>query len=284
MTALTWTWLITLAVSILLGWLAVKYDNQKTVAYLVALTTASIGATIGLYFEIMSARAEQSAMIQNFVPTLKSPIWSSVVKDIAEYDRQNQASPLEATLYEPLRQIITQSIYQAREGLIEVPNKNEVVIVTDRLLDQAQESVRATSYIHPDEWWGSDIAQTYGEHLKPTRQRVKLFQRLFIVASTEEMRSLKPVMDAQQKTGIEVKFTCASSIVPDRREDFIIVDNSVAAILDLDEKRHFRTSRFFSTKVRAQDFDTRFTNLWISGRPSSQAGKDTCPPLNTSSR
>jgi hypothetical protein len=169
------------------------------------------------------------------LPTLNDPIWNSVVQDIAEYDHKSPSvGPLVETLQEPLRRVISKSINQAREGLIEIPDKNDVVLVTLRLLDNAKQSVRATSYINPEEWWQSDIAPAYGQKLKATMQHVKVFQRLFLTGSTEETKRLKPVMDAQQRAGLEVKFACASNIAPDRREDFIVVDQTVAAALELD--------------------------------------------------
>jgi len=277
MSAAVWAFLVTVAVSILLGCLAAKFDNQsKAIAYLVALVTASVGASVALYFEISAFGAEQSTTLARVLPTLKNPVWNSVVQDIAAYDRENQAGPLEQTLHEPLRIVISRSINQARAGLIEIPDKNDVVLTTLRLLSKAQESVRATSYISPKEWWQSDIAQSYDENLKATRQHVKTFQRLFIVGSAEEAKLLKPVMEAQEKVGVEVKFSCATSIAPDRREDFIVVDDSVAAVLVLDEQRRFRSSHFFSTKVLAEDFDRRFTNLWIGARAPSEIGKAVC--------
>jgi hypothetical protein len=272
-----WAWLITAAVAALLGWLTAKFvDDKKAIAYMVALLVASVGGSVALYLELVGIRADQASVLGRVVPTIKSPIWSSVVQDIADYDRQNQGNALEETLNEPLRQAISRNINQAREGYIEIPDKNEVVVVTLRLLDKAQQSVRATSYIDPKEWWGSEIAQAYNEKLKATKQHVGVFQRIFIVGSTDEAKMLKPVMDAQEKAGLEVRYVCAASIPADQRDDFIIVDSSVAAQLILNEQRHFKNAQFFSTRVRADDFDHKFNNLWVGGRLPSDAGKVSC--------
>lgn len=277
MSAAQWTWLVTVSVSVLVGWLAVRYDNEKkAISYLMALVTCGIGASFALYLEVSSIRVEQAAVLARILPTLKNPIWNSVVQDIAEYDRQNSATPLEGTLYEHLRQVISRNINQAREGFIEIPDKNDAVAVTLGILTKAQESVRATSYIDPKEWWQSDIAPAYDENLRTTRQHVKSFQRLFIVGSAEEAAALKGIMEAQQKAGLDVKFICASSVAADRREDFIVVDGSVAAVLVLDDRRKFTNSRFFPTKIRAEDFDKRFTNLWLVGKPPADVGKLSC--------
>ena len=150
--------------------------------------------------------------------------------------------------------------------------------MTLRVLDKAQHSVRATSYIDPKQWWGSEIARAYDEQLKTTKQHVTLFQRIFIVGSTEEARSLRSVMDAQEKAGLQVKYICATSIPADQRSDFIIVDSAVAAELTLNEQRQFKSAHFFSTRVRADDFDRRFNNLWIAGSPPSDIGRVTCAP------
>jgi hypothetical protein len=279
MTTAQWAWVVTAAVAALLGWLTAKFDNdKKAIAYMVALLVASVGASVALYFELVGIRADQAGVLGRVVPTIKSPIWNSVVQDIAEYDRQNPGSTLEETLNEPLRQAISRNINQAREGYIEIPDRNEVVVVTLRLLDKVQQSVRATSYIDPNEWWDSEIAQEYNEKLKTTKQHVGIFQRIFIVGSTDEARMLKPVMDAQEKEGLQVKYICAASIPADQRGDFIIFDSSVAAQLILNEQRRFKNAQFFSTRVRADDFEHRFNNLWIGGRPPSDVGKVNCVP------
>src|ERR1700722_6115134 len=277
MTAAQWAFVVTVIVAIVLGLLTARWDNdKKTLAGIVGLLVACIGTSVALYFEVVGIRVEQSSVLGRVVPTVKSPIWNSVVQDIADYDRQNTGPPFEETLNEPLRRVISRSISQAREGFIEIPDKNEVVLVTLRLMDKAQQSIKATSYIDPKEWWQSEIARTYNEKLKTTRPRVTVFQRIFIVDSTDEARTLKPVMEGQEQMGLQVKYVCASAIPAEQREDFIVVDSAVAARLVLDDGRHFKDSQFFSTRVRADDFDHLFNNLWIAGRLPADAGKISC--------
>ncbi len=77
---------------------------------------------MGLYFEVIEIRAHEDDVLSRAVPTLRSRVWKAVVKDIAEYDQQNVASPLEA-LQEPLQQAISKNIVQAQNGYIEVADK-----------------------------------------------------------------------------------------------------------------------------------------------------------------
>ena len=103
MSTAQWAWVVTAAVAALLGWLTAKFDNdKKAIAYMVALLVASVGASVALYFELVAIRTDEASVLGRVVPTLKSPIWNSVVQDIAEYDRQNRGSALEETLNEPL--------------------------------------------------------------------------------------------------------------------------------------------------------------------------------------
>ena len=281
MAAAQWAFVVTVVVSIVLAWLTARWDNQKkAIAGVIGLVIAAIGTSVAIYFEVVGIRAEQSTVLDRVVPTLKSPIWNSVVHDIADYDHQNPSTPLEEALNEPLRRVISKSINQAKEGIIEISDKNEVVVVTLKLLQKAHQSVKATSYIDPKEWWDSEIAPAYNEQLKATKLHVPQFQRIFIVGSTEEARALRPIMEAQQQLGLEVKYICASAIPPDQRQDFIVVDGSVAAELLLDERRNFESSQFFSTSVRADDFDHLFNNLWVAGRPTSDVDRVSCAPAN----
>ena len=272
-----WIWLISTVVAIVLGIITWKLDDkEKAIVGLLGLVTVSFGATFGLYFEVKEIRQDISSVLARTVPTLRSPTWNSVVQDIAQYDRENSETPLIATLNEPLREIISRSIGEAKEGYIKVSDKNEVVVVTDRLLGKARQTVQATSYIDPKEWWQSTFAQTYAAQLRSTMKHVASFQRIFIVDSTREAEVLKPVMEEQLRDGLDVKYACASTVPSDDREDFIVVDSSVAGQLVLNEKRQFKEAIFYSTEVRAADFARIFANLWIAARKPADIERFPC--------
>jgi quinol monooxygenase YgiN len=88
-------------------------------------------------------QADESTALQRVVSMLSDRVWNSVVQDIAEYDRHNETNALAETPHEPLRRIISSSVNQAREGLIEIADKNDAVAVIVRLLNKVQQSVRA---------------------------------------------------------------------------------------------------------------------------------------------
>jgi hypothetical protein len=278
MTAAQLAWVITIGLSVVLAVLTWRLDNpKKATVGIMGLVAAGLGATVTLYFEIDAIRADQDAALRRVVPTLRSQVWNSVVQDIADYDRRNPTTPFEEILSESLRQAIASNFNQAKDGQIVMSDKNEVVLVTLKLLGAAQRKVQATSYIDPHEWWVSSIAPTYEEGLKTTRQRIGLYQRIFIVGSIEEGKALKPIMEMQQRAGVEVKYICASSLTADKRDDFIIIDSSVAGELILNERRQFSKARFFPTTVRAQDFEKRFENLWIAAIVPSRTNLLPCP-------
>jgi len=275
--AALWTWVATVGLAFGLALYTWRLDTQKKIIVgILSIVVACFGATVALYFEVISIRFDQAAALSHVVPTLKSPIWNAVVQDIAEYDRRNTANEFEQILSEPLRQEIANSFNQAKDGRFLIFDRNEVVLATLKMVAKAKQSVRATSYIDPKEWWVSSIAPEYEAGLKTAKKGVGTIQRVFIVDSTEEALSLRSLMVSQQNEGVEVKYICATSISPDRREDFIIIDSSVAGELILDSQRKFKGAQFFPTTERAADFENRFNNLWIAATPVSRIGLVAC--------
>jgi hypothetical protein len=277
MTLAQWAWVISVVLGIALAFLTARLDSdKKMLAGLLGLAVVCIGGTVALYFELGAVQAEQATVLSRAIPTIRSNTWNSVVKEIADYDRSEPENQFEEILDDPLRESISRTFYEARDGNIDLTDKNEVVLITDKLLDKAQQSVLATSYINPGDWWSSDIAPTYNAKLQETKRRVSKFRRIFIVGSNQEAQTLVPVMRAQESDGVAVRFVCAGSISPDRREDFIVIDSSIAAELKLDTKREFKSATFYSTSIRSQDFEKRFEILWVAGKPPSEIAGARC--------
>lgn len=272
--------LVGLAVSIIAGLAVFKYGKDRqdqTVAFIMGIVTACLGALVGIGYEVTEFRKEQNEMLRGAVPTIQSPVWRSLVDEIVGYDRRAHDNRFETILVEPLRLAISKNIHQAFDGVIEFSDRAEVVEVTSYLLSKADKAVFATSYINPDEWWTTSFSATYQQTVGDTKKKISgRFARVFIVGSSEEGRRLKPVMETQAKAGVEVKCVCEGAIPNSKRLDFIVIDSEVAGVLVLDDNRHFKLGRFYSTPTMAQDYDRQFSALWLEAVPWSQADQLHC--------
>lgn len=279
MNAMVWAGLVGFIVALGLAALAYVFDaQQKALAGVLALCVLSVSGIVGLYFDIVSMRLDESAQLSQAVPIIKNPKWSSVVQAIADYDHKNTASDLEDVLDEPLRLSISRNVAEAQQGYIEISDQADAVRLAGQLLDKAHETIRATSYIAPEEWWGADVARPYRDQSREAKKRVGSYQRLFIVASSREAKSLRGTIEKQRKAGIAVKILCDGAIPPAKRKDLLIVDSSVSAELVL-EQRHFKSALFYTTKTRAQDFNSMFDDLWYTAQEPSESDQFHCPVL-----
>jgi hypothetical protein len=176
-------------------------------------------------------------------------------------------NPFEDAVHEPLRRVILQTLQQAREGNIVVRTLPETVDLTTKLMEQAVHSIRATSYVRPSEWWDTPEGRAYANRSAIVRKgKVGTFERVFIIAPDDDVQAIMRLGAKQQKDGTDVRFVCASTLSPDDRSDFIVIDSQVGGELTLDANRRFERANFYPTETRARDLEQRFRLLWLRAR------------------
>jgi hypothetical protein len=235
---------------------------------------------IGLYFEMRQFRIDEAEALRGVVPIVKSEVWRAVVKDIAAYDQQEPENDFTAILEDPVRKDIEKSLLEAQNGAINVDDEGDVVRITSQLMGKARVSIEATSFIDPKEWWNSSIGDNYLTDMRNTKKHVLQFTRVFVFSSSEEARLLEPVVRGQQDIGIDVRYACAAAIPAAMRRDFIVIDDSVAADLTLDDERHFQHATFYTTHEVAGEFDRNFHDLLYYASPYNPQKAPTCPRLS----
>lgn len=276
-----WSFVISIVLGVVLGLLAVWFDEKdRAIAGVLGLVIVCLGGLITIYFEMRQLRLDQTETLRGAVPILRSDVWKAVVKDVADYDRQEPDTSFTAILEDPVRKNIETYLNQATNGTIDVEDKGDVVRITSELMDQARTSVEATSFVDPKDWWKSSIGDNYLIDMRKTKKHVPTFTRVFLLGSTDEARLLNPIFQAQRQIGVDVRYACAAAIPQSLRRDFIVIDGVVAADLALNQERHFERASFYSTRQVAGALDRQFRDLLYYATPYSSKTEVICPTLS----
>lgn len=270
--------LLSLGLGVVSAVAIVLFDTkQRALAATFGLVWVCLGALASIYVEMGHLKDDVHNEVQNSVPVLRSTVWSAVVKDIAEYDRHEPENKFNEILEDPVRKNIQVAFGAAINGKIAVEDQADVVRITSDLMSKASDSVLATSYIDPKDWWSSNIGDNYLNKIADTKKHVRHFDRLFIVGSTEEARSLAPVLERQKEMGVVIQYVCASSLQAPLRRDFIVIDDSIGAELTLDSGRHFERATFYSTQEEARNLERAYENLLVYAKPFDSRKLISCP-------
>lgn len=273
-----WSWLIAIGFGFLMSVLSVVLPSKCEKPLAIGLLGVVIGGLVAIEFQLFDAVSSVGGMFRASVPNIHDPKWHDVVEQIAEYDKQSPKDQgqrvFEDILHEPLRSGVQRLINQAREGRIEISERDEAVLRAMRLMEAAKRTIRATSYVDPQQWWQSESGRKYAESQEANHAITT--ERIFIVDTDDELGMLRPVIEAQIKIGVRVKYLCASSLESAKRADFIVVDSEVSGELELDDTRHFRVARFFPVRTRAEDFENEFKKLWLKARSWSRTESGHC--------
>ena len=276
--------LLSLIVGILSASMVVLFDTkQRALPAILGLTLVCLGVLASVYVEMGHLKEDVQSEVEHSVPVLKSTVWSAVVKDIADYDRHEPDSKFNDILEDPVRKNIQTAFASATNGTVAVDDQADVVRITSELMGKASDSILATSYIDPKDWWSSDLGENYFNVIVDATRHVQRFDRLFIIGSSEEGRLLTPVLVRQQRIGLDVRYVCASNLAASLRRDFIVIDNAVGAELSLNNDRHFVRATFYSTHEEAKNLERVYKDLSIYAKIFDPKKTITCPPYAVAS-
>ena len=284
--------LISLLIGIISAVVAVFFDGKekdRTLAAMFGIMWVCLGTLASIYIEMGHLKEDVHGEIDRSVPVLKSAVWIQVVKEIADYDHHEPDNKFNDILEDPVRKNIQNAFVDATNGRIAVDDQAEVVRITSELMNKASDSILATSYIDPNDWWNSNIGENYSDVIASTKKHVNRFDRLFIVESDQEARLLSPILAHQKEIGLDVHYVCAISLKAPLRRDFIVIDDSVGAELSLDSGRHFERATFYSTREEAENLSRVYKDLLVQakifdpkkGMSCPQAAKSDSSPTQT---
>jgi hypothetical protein len=272
------SWLIGLVLSILMGVLGARMgEGKRATGFVLAILTATLCGLVGLFFELRSIKEDVGATVSRAVPTIEEPILRQLVEDIHKFDKERRGKgPFDDVLFKPLYHSMTNVVSEIQEGTVPIDDRDEAVELTMALMEHAEETVCATSYIDPKEWWGVAWNPSYEKRVADVLRRVKHMERVFIVESSAEAVGLDKVMRAQSNIGIDVRCICSSQLRAPAGSDFIVIDERVVGNLSLDEGRRFKGSTFMTSRVKVEDFKGRFQRLRMTSQPWSSCATMDC--------
>lgn len=270
--------LLSLVVAIVSAVLVVLFDTkQRAVPGILGISLVCLGVLASVYVEMGHLKDDVHSEVEHSIPVLKSSVWSAVVKDIADYDRHEPDSRFNDILEDPIRKNIQAAFADATNGKIAVEDQADVVRITSQLLAKASDSIVATSYIDPKDWWNSDLGENYFNVIADTKRHVQRFDRLFIIGSSEEGRLLSPILTRQQKIGVNVRYVCSTILGASLRRDFIVIDETVGAELSLNDGRRFQRATFYSTHEEAKNLERVYQDLSLYAKVFDPSKTITCP-------
>ena len=257
------SWVIGLVLSILMGVLGTRMgEGKRATGFVLAILTATLCGLVGLLFELRSIKQDVEATVSMAVPTIEEPIWRQLVDDIRKFDKERRGKgPFDPILFKPLYHSITNVVSEIQEGAVPIDDRYEAVELTMALMEHAEETVCATSYIDPKELWRVAWNPSYEKRVADVLRRVKHMERVFIVESSAEAVGLEKVMRAQSNIGIDVRCNCSSQVKTPAGSDFIVIDDRVVGNLSLDEERRFKGAKIMTSRVKVEDFKGLFQRL-----------------------
>lgn len=110
-------------------------------------------------------------------------------------------------------------------------DKNDIGTIALSLIDYANKSIYATSYVNEEEWWRKEWGKTYLDANKKAIERGVKIERTFIFPDEKSFERSRDILENNCKVGVLVKY-----LYKDVFEDIIIVDDKFAGLLALDAR------------------------------------------------
>jgi hypothetical protein len=148
----------------------------------------------------------------------------------------------------------------ASDGDFVVP-KDDIPLFSDKLINSADESIIATSYVKGTEWWLSHWGREYESINYDLRKKGITITRFFIFSNRKEFEEMKDLIRRHINNKIEtyVVFNWESSYV--HTEDLILVDRKISGRLVLDPEKNMKRA-IMSVNPRAiRDIEGRFRKI-----------------------
>src|SRR5262249_23759929 len=107
------------------------------------------------------------------------------------------------------------------------------------VIERAQSSIEATSYVDPGKWWSTPEGEIYLNKNREAVRRGVRVRRIFVFRTADERAALDGILKAQKEAGIEV-FICDVSRLPGRlQKDVIIMDGKLSGELAVADNGDF---------------------------------------------
>jgi len=130
----------------------------------------------------------------------------------------------------------------------------------------AKNSVLATSYVNPGDWWNNAWGKEYQRLNLDAADRGVHITRIFIYSSDSEIHDMCALMNDQQKHGIEIKVVDRSALGNVSPPDVIIIDDSIAGSMSLSDRRTAGGADFYTTDFSINRLKKDFQSVLYAAR------------------
>ncbi len=149
-----------------------------------------------------------------------------------------------------------------RRGVITVPAA-ELNLAALKMMSEVQFRMLATS--SDKSWWKHKFGDEYQERNTNAANRIEI-TRIFLYANRDELASLRPVLEAQRKSGIRV-FVAPLDPNASLAEDYVVIDNRLAGRLRLSLDRNPVQADFYFDKDKIEEVKQRISLISANARP-----------------
>ena len=122
---------------------------------------------------------------------------------------------------------------------------SELSKYANQMLDFADKSIYATSYVRPDKWWETEWGKIY---LQKNYDKVKegvIIERTFIFSTQKEFDEYEYFLEQQANNGITVRYVLAKDLSSFVTSDMIVIDdNEIAGDLTLTPEKEIQECVF----------------------------------------
>jgi len=130
-----------------------------------------------------------------------------------------------------------------------------------KLIEQAQKSYLATSYVSKEEWWDTPWGKIYGRKNFEAVERGVRVERTFIVSSDEDLELLRPLLDRQKKAGILVRVAYVDDLDVKVTSDMLVIDGGFGGELELTPDKGMSRARFSTDEREIDALERRISSL-----------------------
>lgn len=258
-----WIWIvgfiISISISIFTFWKS--QENELFQSFVIFGITQLIVISLALRF-IVLPRIEENLILAEEIKTDKN-LFDVMVRFLAvQKDTRGRNNILEERLNRYLKEF-NENVALAERGQFRVVRDDMGTFSID-LLKIANDSIIATSYVAPGEWWCTGWGKTYTqENYSAVKDRRVKVRRFFLFKSPEQLEQYKPLLNDQVKHGIKVFYILIEQLSSMFTHDVIVVDKKIGGKLAINPEQEMESATMYTAQSDIDEIYSTINNLQV---------------------
>ena len=226
-----------------------KSRNRKSDVLLVSILGGILTIMVGLRFDaIPTIRNVHSLSVNLHADSEVMELAELLLK--ANSVARGSNEPLVGTLLAHRFRVLRPYLEAFSNERFEITERDLPAFTMD-LIENAEESFRATSYVRLDEWWNQPWGNSYElANIDAVKRGVEV-SRTFIFSGSDTvdnsiMENAVDHMKTQLQNGIKIYFVDANRLRNELTSDIVLIDNRLAGELVMTPARSFSAATFFT--------------------------------------